>query len=74
MAFSPVEAYDKNITYKNGRCPARHYMERLLPVVQSKKYDLVSIISHRMALEKGVEGYKIFDKKEDGCTKVVLEL
>ena len=73
MAFSPMEAYDKNITYKNGRCPARHYMERLLPVVQSKTYDLVSIISHRMALEKGVEAYKIFDRKEDGCTKVVLE-
>jgi threonine dehydrogenase-like Zn-dependent dehydrogenase len=34
----------------------------------------VSIVSHRMSLEKGVEGYQIFDKKEDGCTKVVLEV
>ena len=23
FAFSPVEAYDKNLTYRAGRCPAR---------------------------------------------------
>ena len=72
MAFSPEEAYDKNLTYKNGRCPARYYMERLIPMVQSKKYDLTSIISHKLPLSQGVQGYEIFDKKLDGCTKVVL--
>jgi 2-desacetyl-2-hydroxyethyl bacteriochlorophyllide A dehydrogenase len=72
MAFSPVEAYHKNLTYKIGRCPARHYMERLLPLVQKSKYDLTAIISHRLPLSHGVEAYKIFDQKHDGCIKVVL--
>ncbi|MCU0645599.1 MAG: alcohol dehydrogenase family protein [bacterium] len=73
MAFSPVEAYNKNITYKIGRCPARFYMEKLLPIVQSKKYDLAAIISHRLPLAEGVRGYEIFDKKLENCIKVVLE-
>ena len=73
VAFSPVEAYNKNITYKIGRCPARYYMEKLLPIVQSKKYDLTAIISHRLPLAEGVRGYEIFDKKLENCVKVVLE-
>lgn len=73
ISFSPVEAYDKNITFKIGRCPARYYMEKLIPLVQSKKYDFSAIISHRLPLSQGVEGYKIFDKKLEDCTKVVLE-
>lgn len=74
FAFSPVEAYDKNLTYKTGRCPVRYYIDRLIPVVQAKKYDLVSIYSHRLPLSQGVRGYELFDKKLEGCTKVVLRL
>ncbi len=72
FAFSPGEAYDKNLTYKVGRCPARYYMERLLALVRKQKYDFRAVISHRMPLAHGVEGYKIFDQKLEGCTKVVL--
>ncbi len=72
FAFSPAEAYDKNLTYRVGRCPARQLMPRLLPILQSRKYDLLRVISHRMPLREGAEGYRIFDQKLQGCTKVVL--
>jgi 2-desacetyl-2-hydroxyethyl bacteriochlorophyllide A dehydrogenase len=72
FAFSPVEAYDKNLTYRAGRCPARYYMERVLPIVQAGKYDLASVISHRLPLGDGVRGYDIFARKLEGCTKVIL--
>jgi threonine dehydrogenase-like Zn-dependent dehydrogenase len=74
FAFSPVEAYNKNLTFKIGRCSARFYAERLVSVVRKKKYDLASVISHRLPLSGGVRGYEIFDKKLEGCTKVVLTL
>ncbi len=73
MPFSPVEAYDKNLTYKIGRCPARHYMERLVPIVQEKRYDVTSVITHRIKLSEGVQGYRTFDSKADGCMKVVMQ-
>jgi threonine dehydrogenase-like Zn-dependent dehydrogenase len=72
FALSPAEAYDKNLTYKVGRCPARYYMERLIPLVQKKNAELLSIISHRLLLEQGPRGYQIFDEKLEGCTKIVL--
>lgn len=66
-----VKLYDKNLTLKSGRCPARHYMDRLLPLVRSNKYDLTAIITHRLPL--CAESYDIFDKKRDGCIKVVMD-
>jgi threonine dehydrogenase-like Zn-dependent dehydrogenase len=73
MAFSPVQAYDKNVTYKVGRCPARAMMDELVPYVQNKNHDITSIITHRMKLTDGVSGYDIFANKKDNCLKVVLE-
>jgi threonine dehydrogenase-like Zn-dependent dehydrogenase len=72
LAFSPTQAYDKNLTYKVGRCPARFMMSELVPLVQEKKYDVTSIISHRLPLSEGVAGYNIFANKKDNCLKVVL--
>jgi threonine dehydrogenase-like Zn-dependent dehydrogenase len=72
FAFSPVEAYDKNLTYRAGRCPARNYMERLLPLVREKKYDFASIVSHRLPLADAARGYHLFERKLEGCTKVLL--
>lgn len=74
LPFSPTDAYNKNLTYKVGRCPARFMMEQLAPMVQQKKYNITSIISHRMKLSEGVHGYDIFANKKDDCLKVVMEL
>lgn len=73
LPFSPTQAYDKNLTYKVGRCPARYFMDKLVPVVQQKKYDFTSIITHRIKLSEGVSGYDIFANKKDNCLKVVME-
>jgi threonine dehydrogenase-like Zn-dependent dehydrogenase len=73
LSFSPVQAYNKNITYKVGRCPARSMMDELIPFVQNKKVDVTSVITHRMKLGDGVSGYDIFANKKDNCLKVVLE-
>ena len=72
FAFSPVEAYDKNLTYRAGRCPARRMMDRTLALVGERRLGLDAIVSHRLSLEDGVEAYRMFDERRDGCTKVVL--
>jgi threonine dehydrogenase-like Zn-dependent dehydrogenase len=72
LPFSPVEAYNKNLTYKTGRCPARHMMNELVPLVQSKKYAVAGIFTHQMKLDQGVNAYDIFANKKDNCLKVVL--
>jgi threonine dehydrogenase-like Zn-dependent dehydrogenase len=70
--LSPEAAYDKNLTVRFGRCPVRRYMERLLPLVREKRHPLAAIVSHRLSLDDGVDAYRMFDEKLDGCTKAVL--
>jgi len=72
FAFSPVAAYDKNLTYRIGRCPARHTMDMVLPWLAEMENDPTVVISHRLSLSEGVRGYQIFANKTDRCTKVVL--
>jgi threonine dehydrogenase-like Zn-dependent dehydrogenase len=74
LSFSPTQAYDKNISYKVGRCPARYFMDQLIPIVQQKKYPIAKIFSHRMKLEEGKRGYDIFANRKDDCMKVVMEV
>lgn len=72
FAFSPAEAYGRNLTFRIGRCPARSLMEGLIPLVR-RRPDLASIVTHRMPLAAGVDGYHLFDSRADGCIKLVLE-
>ena len=70
--FSPGEAYDKNLTYKTGRCPAHFYAIKLLREGVAQRYDIENIITHRFSLQQGAEAYNVFDKKLDNCIKAVL--
>lgn len=73
FAFSPGEAYDKNLTYRAGRAPVRAYMQRLVELIGTGRHDLAAIISHRIDLAHAPRAYELFDQKLDGCTKVVIE-
>lgn len=72
LPFSPVEAYDKNLTYMVGRCPARYYMERLIIPATEEAEKLNTVFTHRVPLEKGPESYRMFADRTDDCLKVLL--
>ena len=72
FSFSPGEAYDKNLIYKIGRCPAYYYAEKLLREGLIQQYPVEKIITHHFDLSKGARAYEVFDKKLDNCIKAVL--
>lgn len=72
LAFSPGEAYDKNLTYRAGRCPARRYLEPLLASLAADPGELAAVWSHRLPLTAAAEAYELFDERRDGCVKVLL--
>jgi len=72
LAFGPGEAYDKNLTYRAGRAPARRWLEPLLARLQEHPWELGRLFSHRLPLAEGARAYEIFDGKLEGCTKVLL--
>lgn len=73
FSFSPIQAYDKNLTYKSGRCPARYYAEKLVREEIAQRLPIEDIITHQFSLKDGANAYEVFDKKLDNCIKAVLE-
>jgi len=72
FAFSPVEAYDKNLTYRAGRASARFHTEAALALIASGRYDLGAIVTHELRLADAIDAYEMFDARRDGCVKVLL--
>lgn len=72
LAVSPGDLYDKNLTYRAGRCPARAIAPRLLPLVAARRWPLERLVSHRLPLADGAQAYAAFDRREPGWNKVVF--
>jgi threonine dehydrogenase-like Zn-dependent dehydrogenase len=66
------DIFEKGIGLKAGQTHVQHYMPELLQFIEEGKLQPEVIISHRLPLEQAVDGYRMFDKKEDECRKVVL--
>ncbi|KAJ3156371.1 hypothetical protein HDU89_004153 [Geranomyces variabilis] len=56
-----------------GQAPVQKYWDELLELIRDKKFDPLTIVSHRFKLEQIVDVYQRFDKKEAGILKVFLE-
>jgi 2-desacetyl-2-hydroxyethyl bacteriochlorophyllide A dehydrogenase len=73
FAFSPADAYNKNLSYRTGRCPARHFMSRLATSLEDNPLDLSWCITHRFAIEQAQQAYDTFAHHRDGCIKAVFQ-
>ncbi len=71
-AFLFGDAFDKGLAFRMGQTHVQQYMPALLEFIMEGKLAPNVIISHRMALADAAQAYKIFDKAEDDCRKVVL--
>ena len=71
--FPLGDFFARNITLKMGQCPAQTYVDPILELIKNGKFDATDIITHKLSLDQGERGYKIFDKKEDRCIKVILK-
>jgi threonine dehydrogenase-like Zn-dependent dehydrogenase len=71
--FPVGQFFDKGIILKGGQAPAHKHIDKLLGYVKEGKVTLDDIITHRLPLTEIAHGYDIFNKKEDGCVKVVLD-
>ncbi|MBP2311174.1 zinc-dependent alcohol dehydrogenase [Azospirillum soli] len=64
---------NRALTIKTGQTPVHKYMRPLLERIQKGEIDPTFIITHRMPLNDGPNGYAIFNDKQDDCMKVVLK-
>ena len=66
------DAFDKGLTFKMGQTHVHPLLPGLLEHIQKGELNPEIIISHRLDLADAAEGYRLFDKAEDDCRKVIL--
>ncbi|MBM0274886.1 zinc-dependent alcohol dehydrogenase [Micromonospora tarensis] len=71
----PMGAFmNRSLIMRTGQCHVQRYTRPLLERIQRGEIDPSFIVSHRMPLRDAPKGYKIFQKKQDDCTKVLLKV
>ncbi|GAA1403766.1 alcohol dehydrogenase catalytic domain-containing protein [Oerskovia paurometabola] len=70
-----MDLFDKQVTLRMGQANVRRWVDDLLPLVADPADPLgvLDLRTHRLSLEDAPRGYDLFQKKEDGCIKVVLD-
>ena len=64
-------AFSKGLTFRMGQTNVHKYLKPLLDRIEKGEIDPSFVITHRMSLDEGSQGYSSFDSG-DGCIKVVL--
>ncbi|HEX2138383.1 MAG TPA: zinc-dependent alcohol dehydrogenase [Woeseiaceae bacterium] len=66
--------FDKQIHLHMGQANVRRWTEDIMPLLQEgDPLGVMGFATHRMALSDAPYGYEIFQKKEDGAIKVLLQ-
>ena len=70
-----MEMFDRGITMRLGQCHVRRWTDDIIPVVlqDGDVLGVESLATHHVPLEEAPQAYDMFQKKADGCIKVVLQ-
>jgi len=64
---------NRSLTIRAGQCHVQRYMKPLLDRIQRRELDPSCVITHHMPLSEAPQGFEIFNRKQDGCEKIVLK-
>jgi threonine dehydrogenase-like Zn-dependent dehydrogenase len=69
------EMFDKGIQLRMGQCHVRRWLDELLPMLfdEADPFQVDDLASHYLPLEQAPHAYEVFQKKREGCTKVLLQ-
>jgi threonine dehydrogenase-like Zn-dependent dehydrogenase len=69
-----MELFDRGLQVRMGQCHVRRWTPEILDEVISDAdpLGLEALATHHLPLDKAPEAYDMFQKKQDGCVKVVL--
>ena len=69
-----MQMFDKQITLRMGQANVRAWTDQILPLLTDDDDPLgvMDLVTHRLPLDQAPRAYDLFQKKADGCIKVVL--
>jgi threonine dehydrogenase-like Zn-dependent dehydrogenase len=68
-----MEMFDRGITLRMGQCHVKRWIDEIMPLLlDGDPLDTEGLATHHLPLDEAPHGYEIFQRKQDGCIKVVL--
>ena len=64
---------NKALTLRSGQQHGQRYAERLFGYIREGRLDPSWLLTHRLPLERGADGYAMFKHKADGCVRVAFD-
>ena len=73
--FPMMDLFDKGVTLRMGQAHVKRWIGDIMPALTGDDDPLGTqdMATHLLPLDQAPHGYDIFQKKEDGCIKVVLK-
>ncbi|WP_432456782.1 alcohol dehydrogenase catalytic domain-containing protein [Cellulomonas iranensis] len=73
--FPMMDVFDRQLSFRFGQANVRRWYDDLLPLVadESDPLGVHDLRTHRVPLEQAPQAYDVFQRKADGCIKVVLD-
>ena len=70
-----MEMFDRGVQLRMGQAHVKRWIDDLLPLLtgEGDPLGVADLATHRLPLDQAPHGYEIFQKKQDGCIKVVLK-
>jgi threonine dehydrogenase-like Zn-dependent dehydrogenase len=63
---------NKALTIKTGQTHCQRYLKPLLDRIAHGDVDPSFVVTHRMKLAEAPQGFDMFNRKQDGCIKIVM--
>jgi alcohol dehydrogenase len=63
----------KRLTFRVTVASIPHTWAALIPLIESGRLHPEDVFTHRLGLSEAAEGYRVFDAREDGVLKVLLD-
>ena len=70
-----MQLFDKQLQLRMGQANVRRWVDEIIPLLTDDGDPLGTgdLVTHQLPLDEAAHGYEIFQKKEDGAIKVVLQ-
>ncbi|MFN3019581.1 hypothetical protein ACK1KB_01150 [Chryseobacterium sp. TY3] len=73
-SFWVGQLFDKGFTFKAGQSPIHAIIDKSMKYAETMQVKYDHVITHCLSLDEVAKKYEIFDKKQDGCVIIVLDL
>jgi len=75
VPLAPIgELFDRQITIRMGQANVRRWTDDILPLLtDGDPLGVAELATHRLPLADAPRAYEIFQKKQEGAVKIVLQ-